>query len=230
MARRLAELSTLVKRASELSPDVAGRGTDQMLPVLAELSELFPSGGLRRGSTVSVAPGRSPGSTSLMLALLAAASETGSWVAVVGVPDLGVLAAAELGIALERLALVPRPGVMFDKVVATLLDGFDIVVATPQGMPSAGVRGQLAARARQHGSVLVPFGQKAWEGADIRLTTEGSVWHGLGRGRGRLRSRELTVTARGRGAVSRPRTVKLWLPGPAVEEHRPRLTVISGSG
>lgn len=204
-----------MKRASELSPEVAGRGDDRMLPVAPPLRELFPDGGLRRGSTVGVAPGSSPGATSLMLALLAAASQAGSWVAIVGVPDLGPLAAHELGIALDRMALVPRPGVSFDRVVATLLDGFDIVVAAPTGgVPAASVRVQLASRARQHGSVLIPFGPLAstWDGADITLRTEGSTWHGLGRGNGRLRTRALTVVARGKGTSSRPRRATLWLP------------------
>ncbi len=203
-----------------------------MLPVTPPLRELFPDGGLRRGSTVAVMPGSSPGSTSLMLALLAAASQAGSWVAIAGVPDLGALAAHEMGIALDRMALIPRPGVSFDRVVATLLDGFDIVVAAPTGVvPAAGVRAQLASRARQHGSVLVPFGPLAWDGADITLRTEGSVWHGLGWGRGRLRTRELTVVARGKGAASRPRRATLWLPHApddlATAPARPKLSLVS---
>src|SRR5687767_1892607 len=122
-----------------------------MLPVTPTLSGLFPEGGLRRGSTVAVMPGASPGATSLMLAMLAAASQAGSWVAVAGVPDLSPLAAHEMGIALDRMAFIPRPGVSFDRVIATLLDGFDIVVAAPAGgVPSASVRAQLASRARQH--------------------------------------------------------------------------------
>jgi hypothetical protein len=235
------ELSALahsqVKRASELSPEVAGHGDDRMLPVAPALRDLFPGGGLRRGATIAIAPGASPGATSLMLATLAAAAQAGSWVAIVGVPGLGPLAAHELGIALDRMALVPRPGVSFDRVVATLLDGFDIVVAAPAGaVPLASVRTQLASRARQHGSVLVPFGPLAWDGADITLRTEGSVWHGLERGRGRLRARSLTVVARGKGASARPRHATLWLPHhPDIAEiaepsaaARPRLSVVRG--
>jgi hypothetical protein len=219
---------TLVKRASELSPEVAGLGADRLLPVLPPLAGLFPGGGLRRGSTVAVSRGRSPGATTLMLALLAAASKAGSWCAIVGVPALGLVAAAEMGVVLERTALIPHPGAHHDKVVATLLDGFDIVVAATLGRPPPALRSQFAARARQHGCVFVPLrepgGATDWEGADVSLSTEGSTWHGLGSGRGRLRSRELTVVARGRGAAARPRQVSLWLPGPPVE--RPRLAVV----
>jgi hypothetical protein len=221
---------TLVRKASELDPGVAGLGADRMLPVMAPLAELLPGRGLRRGSTVTVSRGSSPGATTLMLTLLAAASKLGSWCAIVGVPSLGLVAAAEMGIVLERTALVPYPGAHQDKVVATLLDGFDIVVAATQGRPAPMLRSQLAARARQHGSVLIPFrgleGGTDWEGADLALSTEGSTWHGLGLGlgRGRLRNRELTVVARGRGAAARPRRATLWLPGPPIE--RPRLALV----
>jgi hypothetical protein len=199
-----------------------------MLPVVPPLADLLPGRGLRRGATVTVSRGGSPGATTLMLALIAAASRMGSWCAIVGVPHLGLVAAAEMGIVVERTALVPYPGTHHDRVVATLLDGFDIVVAATQGRPAPMLRNQLAARARQHGSVLIPFrghaGGTDWEGADVALSTEDSTWHGLGRGRGRLRNRELTVVARGRGAAARPRRATLWLPGPPIE--RPRLALV----
>ncbi|HEX4703670.1 MAG TPA: hypothetical protein VH352_16190, partial [Pseudonocardiaceae bacterium] len=92
----------------------------QILPVRAELADLLPLHGLRRGSTVVVR-----GSTTVLLALLAEATAAGSWAAVVGMPDLGLLAAAELGVAMPRLAVVPKPGANFGDVVAALLDGVD---------------------------------------------------------------------------------------------------------
>jgi hypothetical protein len=203
----------LVKRASQLGADTAGFGTDRMLPVPPYLRDLFPGGGLRRGSTVAITTGR--GATTLLLATLAAASQAGSWCAVVGMPQLGLVAADEIGISLERLALVPNPGPQWTNVVSVLLDGFDAVaVAVPD--VAASVRTQLAARARQRGSVLVPFG--SWDGADMTLSTESSRWHGLEKGRGRLRRRELTVRARGRGAAVRPRRTTFWLPGPPPAE------------
>jgi hypothetical protein len=225
------ELPGLVRRASELTTEVAGLGADRVLPVLPELRELFAGQGLRRGSTVAVrpVPGIS-GSTSLLLCLLAAASQGGSWCAVVGLPQLGLVAAAEMGVSLERLALVPYPGPQWTGVVATLLDGFDIVVVAATGPVAASVRAQLAARARQRGSVLMPFVANPWEGADISLTPEKSDWSGLGWGKGRLRSRELTVCARGRGSAERPRRSTFWLPGPPVPPpeapQRIRLSVV----
>ncbi|BCJ77844.1 hypothetical protein CS0771_73880 [Catellatospora sp. IY07-71] len=205
-----------VRRASDLTDELAGLGVDRLLPVLPELRELLPGHGLRRGSTVAVAPSGGPGcggATSLLLALLSAASSAGSWCAVVGLPTLGLAAAAEFGIVLDRLALVPHPGPQWTTVTGALLDGFDVVVAAPTGPVAASVRRQLAARARQRGSVLVPFGD--WDGADVVLSPVAGAWLGLGRGHGRLRCRELSVTARGKGAAARPRRVTMWLPAPS---------------
>lgn len=207
----------LVRPAS--APD-AGDAT-RVLPVLPELSGLLPNRGLRRGSTVSVAPGHPArtGGSSLVLALLAEASRAGAWCAVVGVPTFGAVAAAELGIALDRLALVPDPGPEWATVVAALIDGADIVVTAVPPTLTASVAARLAARARQRGAVLVPYGP--WEGADVTLRVVRGMWEGLGQGRGRLRRRELTISARGRGAAARPREARIWLPGDAATRALP---------
>ncbi|MFG2061371.1 hypothetical protein ACGFIK_08100 [Micromonospora sp. NPDC048871] len=204
-----AALAELVRPAS--APDPAGG--HRTLPVRPELSGLLPGRGLRRGSTIAVGAGQSrhSGTTSLLFALLAEASRTGSWCAVVGLPTFGAGAAAEAGIALDRLALVPQPGPEWPTVVAALIDGVDVVVTAVPATVSASVAGRLAARARQRGSVLVPYGR--WEGADVTLQVVRGVWEGLGSGRGRLRRREVTISARGRGAAARPKEAKVWLPG-----------------
>ncbi|HLU32920.1 MAG TPA: hypothetical protein VKZ74_02710 [Natronosporangium sp.] len=211
-----------VRRASDLARDRVAGGPNRVLPVAPELRPLLPA--LRRGSTVAVAPGTS----SLVLALIAPASAAGAWVAVVGMPGFGALAAAQAGVVWERLALVPHPEPEWGTVVATLLDGFDIVVTVPPGPVAPRLAGRLAARARQRGSVLVPYGR--WEGAELTLTAGQGAWEGLGAGHGRLRRRELTITARGRGAAGRPRQVRVTLPdaagrlGPARPATRPAPT------
>ncbi len=210
MINGAAALADLVRAAG----DTGEGGLHRVLPVVPELSGLLPARGLRRGSTVAVATGRAaPGSggTSLLLALLSAASRSGSWCAVVGVPTLGALAAAESGIALDRLALVPNPGPEWPTVVAALIDGVDVVVTAVPGPVSASIASRLAARARQRGSVLVPFGR--WDGADVTLQVQQGMWEGLGPGRGRLRRRRVTVMARGRGAAAQPREATMWMPG-----------------
>jgi hypothetical protein len=216
---RSAALAGLVRRASDYADTATGpaggSGVHRVLPVLPELSRVLPGRGLRRGSTIAVSPGVSwpAGGTSLMLALLVEASRAGSWCAVVGVPTLGVVAAAQAGIALDRLALVPHPGPEWPTVVAALLDGVDVVVAAVPGPVSASVASRLAARTRQRGCVLVPYGR--WAGADVTLQVIRGGWEGLGQGRGRLTRRLLSISARGRGAASRPKEIKIWIPGPS---------------
>ena len=141
-----------LRRSGEWARPVA-LAREQLLPVLTPLAPLFPEGGLRRGSTIFV---EGPGATSLALALGAATSAAGSWVAAVGLPSLGMLAAAELGVALERVVVVATPPAeAWATVVAALLDAVDLVWA---GLPSrvgAGDARRLAARARERGSVLM---------------------------------------------------------------------------
>src|SRR6266542_3987962 len=127
---------------------------EQLLPVPRALEPLLPDRGLRRGGTVAV-----DGSLALALALVAGASAAGSWVVAVGLPDLGVVAAAEAGIVLERLALVPRAGAAaWGAVVAALLDAIDVVLVRPPARLSAAVARRLAARARERRSVLLLVG------------------------------------------------------------------------
>lgn len=206
---RLAVARGLLRRAERRRP-VAVASDERMLPVAAPLARLLPAGGLRRGTTVAL-PART-GATSLLFALLAEASADGAWTAVVGRPELGLVAAAEAGVALERLALVPAPGPELVAVAAALLDGLDVVV-----LPAAGVRPadrqRLAARARQHGAVLLALG--SWPGADLELSCGRGAWAGLGSGAGRLRSRTVEVHLAGRGVAARGRRARLRLPGPA---------------
>lgn len=188
----------------------------RMLPVHPALADLFPWGGLRRGATVAVR-----GSTSLLFALLAPPTDTGSWAALVGMPDLGLRAASELGVAVERLALVRHPGANLPAVVAALLDGMDLVAVNPARLTDSHLR-RLSARARHRGAVLISTGQ--WPGADLELTLSDTRWTGLGDGHGFLEARETLVAARGRGAAARSRQAETYLPaaGGAVAA-RPRL-------
>jgi hypothetical protein len=249
-AVRSAVLAGLVRRASDYADPttgVGGGGVDRVLPVLPGLSRVLPGRGLRRGSTIAVSTGRSAwpaGASSLVLALLAEASRAGSWCAVVGVPTLGAVAATEAGIALDRLALVPNPGPEWPTVVAALIDGVDVVVAAVPAATAPSITSRLAARTRQRGSVLMPYGH--WDGADVTLRVLRGMWEGLGQGRGRLRCRQVTIVARGRGAAARPKEVTIWMPAdsggygstatpapegvplPAPGRGRPALTLVTG--
>lgn len=177
---------------------------DKVLPVGGPLRELLPDGGLRRGSTVSVV-----GSTTLALQLVAATSAAGSWVAAVGVPTLGAVAASDAGVVLERLALVPAPGEQWATVVAALLDALDVVlVRPPHRLRHADAR-KLIARARERGAVLVPLGP--WDGADVRLEVTSARWHGVGHGDGHLQGCRMDVVATGRRAAAREKRGVVWV-------------------
>ncbi|RZQ62910.1 hypothetical protein EWH70_18160 [Amycolatopsis suaedae] len=213
-ATALAALTSLpgVNTASGVASAAAHAATTgRVLPVLPELAELLPARGLRRGSTVAVR-----NSTSLLLALLAAATSSGSWVAVVGMPDLGVAAARELGVELARLALVPDPGADVAAVTAALLDGMDVVVVGAAAQPAGGVHPRVAhrlsARARNREAVLLAHGP--WPGAEVELSCRTRSWSGAGAGDGHLRGRQVEVRTRGRGAAARPGGGGLLLPGP----------------
>ncbi|MDX3657060.1 hypothetical protein PV646_07055 [Streptomyces sp. ID05-26A] len=189
-----------VNPASELTSTTTDHATGRVLPVRGELAGLLPWGGLRRGSTVSVG-----GSTSLLLALLAGATADGCWAAVVGLPQLGVLAAAELGVAVQRLALVPRPGSDPGQVIAALLDGVDLVAVACPLPPSLARR--LTARARQRRAVLIAFG--SWPSADVELTAESVGWNALDDGAETLRRQQISVRSGGRGSAGRAKQVLL---------------------
>jgi hypothetical protein len=185
------------------------------LPLAASVAELLP-GGLRRGTVLSVS-----GSTSLVLALAGEASREGSWVAIVGMPHVGLVAAARRGVDLARLALVPHPGAQAATAAAACIDGMDLVILGPRLALSDADRRRLAARARERGSVLLSAGVAgvAWPGARIEMAVEFAQWSGLGAGDGRLRDREVVVAVRERGGPVRRVPVLLdgergvWRPG-----------------
>jgi hypothetical protein len=195
----------------------------RVVDVPDQLATLLPWAGLRRGSVVGV-----HGCTSLLFALLSTASKAGMWAAVVGRPDLGVLAAAEAGVAVQRLVLVPRPGAELAAVTAALLDGVDLVAVAGAHQLSSADRRRLTGRVRQRGAVLLPLDE--WPGADVRLHGERVEWGGLGHGHGRLRSMRVTVRSRGRGAAARPRRADVLLVGDGTrtEQVQPRQLRVVG--
>src|SRR6185312_9490131 len=130
-----------------------GPGTGSALPVLPALRGLLPRGGLARGSVVAVAE-----FGLLCLALAAAASADGAWCGIAGIPEAGVLAAAALGLDAGRILLVPDPGPSWPQVVASLLDGCELVLLRPPARVSAQVRHRLEATLRRGRGVLLVAG------------------------------------------------------------------------
>ncbi len=187
------------------STERSGTRDDEVLPVLAGLRGLLPRGGLTGGSVLTV-----PEFGLLSLALLAGASADGAWCGIAGIPEAGVLAAAGLGLDLERTLLVPELGNAWSQVIASLLDGCDLVLLRPPARASAQVRHRLEAALRRGRGVLLVVGD--WPGAQVRLRVAAQGWTGLGAGHGRLRACCAEVVADGRGEAARPRTGWLWLP------------------
>lgn len=185
----------------------------RLLSVPPTMGDLFPDSGIRKGSTVVIEP--APGGTSLALAFAGPVTSDGGWAAAVGLPNLGLVAAAELGVRLDRLALVPDPGDQWPVAAAALLDGVDLLLLHPTGRPRPPDARRLAARARERGVVLLILGCSTWpEPPDIKLAVARSDWQGLGQGNGQLHARRLEVVSAGRRAAARERRLRLWLPGP----------------
>ncbi|HEU5159570.1 MAG TPA: hypothetical protein VFU43_21415 [Streptosporangiaceae bacterium] len=209
----------------------AGPAGSEPVPVLPALRPVIPGGGLPPGWVVSLG---GLGTASLGLALVAGAARDGGWCAAVGLPDLGVVAAAAMGAAPERLLLVDDPGRRWPDVVAALIDAVDLVLVRPRERPSPTIARRLAALARRGRCVLAVDGD--WGGAQLRLSVATAEWAGPGAGHGQLTGRLAHVAASGRGAAGPGRSAWMWLPGPdgtvrpaaaPAAEGRPPLEVVA---
>jgi hypothetical protein len=196
-----------VRSGGEIGADNDVLPNAGLLPVLPALRDLLPDGALQRGSVVAADDW-----SLLCLALAAGPVAAGAWCAAAGLPHLGVRAAAEVGLDPARLLLIGDLGTNWAQVVASLLDGCDLVLLRPPERASAQVRRKLEAAVRRYGAVLLVAG--GWAGAHTRLRVISREWTGVGTGHGRLRARQALVLADGRGRWARPRTRWLWLPGP----------------
>jgi hypothetical protein len=165
LRRRMAEVS------GKVGPSRRGQGSaadllpasETTLPVPQLLAETLPAG-LPRG-TVAVLSG----ARSLSLSMVAALTAAGGNAAIVGRPDAGLLAAAEMGADLSRIAVISDPGLDPVEVAAVLTDGMDLVVLSlGAGTVSPARARVVAARARHQGcTLLVADGD--WPGAGLRL-------------------------------------------------------------
>ncbi len=109
------------------------------------------------------------GARSLSLSMVAAVTAAGGHAAIVGQPDVGLLAAVEMGADLSRLAVIPEPGADPVEVAAVLMDGMDLVVLGLGGRSVPATRARaVVARARQKGCTLLVTGGD-WQGASARL-------------------------------------------------------------
>jgi hypothetical protein len=185
--------------SDELLPE-----SEAKLPIPQLLAEVLP-GALPRG-TVAVLSG----ARSLPLSMVAAVTAAGGNAAIVGQPNIGLLAAVEMGADLSRLAVIPDPGTDPVEVAAVLMDGMDLVVLGLGGrsVPLTLARA-VVARAHHKGcTLLVTDGE--WQGASMRLEArvcgyETTAGDSSLPGFGRISRVRLDVCARGR-ALYRART------------------------
>ncbi len=210
---------------------------ERVLPVPEAFTGILPHAGLQRGTLVATG---GAAASSLALALSGPVTGSGSWVAVVGLDRMGLLAAAELGVDLERVLVIADPGpARWAATVAALTDAVDLVLARPPAPVAVGIQRRLAARCRERGSVLLQVGGATgvWATApDLVVSASAVEWQGVGAGHGHLRARRVEVSVSGRRGADRPRRAGLWLPGPEgeislVAEPTPsRLRPITGAG
>lgn len=183
----------------------AVRAHERVLAIPGEFGALLPEGGVRRGSVIVLDGMRGAGVTALGLELVAAATAAGDWAAMVdGECTLGGWAAVELGVVLERFAVVQRvPPARWATVVAALLDGVGLVVAEVPPTIRIGDAHRLVGRARERDAVLAILGPWPAEAA-VRVYAERSAWRGLDSGGGHLidRARTVRVEARGRETLA----------------------------
>lgn len=180
------------------------RRSDPVCPVPPALAALLPGGGLKPGGVYCLE------SESLLASLLATPSREGSWCGVVGLQGLGVEAAVLAGVRIDRLVLVPEPGPRWLSVVAALCAAMPVVVVRPPETVRAGDAARLAARLRDHGTVLFAMGD--WPGAEATITVDEPCWTGLGDGWGYLASREVSISVTSKRHPW-PKSVRALLPG-----------------
>jgi len=208
-----AELAALAERVAPLV--LAGERT---LPVAEMFAGLFAERGLVRGRTLACT---GPAATSVALALVAPAVAAGSWLATIDVPTIGLDAASEFGVALERVVSVrtgditngeSQRAARWPDVVAAAADGFDLVITrVPVDASPSAIR-KVATRVRQRDVVVLVLGHPGALSCDGVLDTDAARWAGLGDGHGHLQQRHLVVEASGR-RLHGHRRCRLALPG-----------------
>jgi hypothetical protein len=163
LRRRMASIAGKKAGAAAVPADDLLPDSESQLALPPWLADLLPVP-VPRG-TVAVLSG----ARSLLLSVVAAVTAAGGNAAIVGQPDIGLLAAAEMGAVLSRLAVIPDPGTDPVEVAAVLVDGMDLVVLGLGGRRVPPTRARaVVARARNKGCTLLVTGGD-WQGAPTRL-------------------------------------------------------------
>jgi len=208
----MARTQTLRELHDRLAPFTLAH--DRLLAVPAPLLPLFPFGGLPPGQSIGF---DGPGSWSVALAMAAAITGHEGWMAVIGIEELGLVAAADLGVGLDRLLLIETvPSAQLGEVVAALVGAVKVIAIAPAREIHHRDARRLAARARERETTLLHLnGGRHWPHAlDVMIQAEPERWEGIGQGHGHLQHRRLSVGVTGRRSSARQRQVSVVLPDP----------------
>lgn len=141
--------------------DTRGAGShrlDHARQVLAATESRLGVTGRPTGGAVR----RAPADRADLYRAMAAAMGVSGWAGVVGLADIGWAAAAECGVALDRVLYVPDTAGCDGAVLAALVDGCALVVAGQARLAPSQAR-TLAARAHARGTTVLSI--PAWPGA-----------------------------------------------------------------
>ena len=193
---------------------------ERTLPLPSDLSDVFPEGGLVRGRSVSCT---GPSATSLALSLVSRAIAEGGWLALIDLPTIGLDAAGEYGIPLERIVRVDTTvdgGAVeggahrWSDVVAAAADGFDVLMVRVPSDVSPTIMRKVMTRVQRRGVVVVVLGDPGPMACDAELSVESAVWEGVLDGAGHLRQRTVAIRSGGRRVPGRCHR-DLLLPAPS---------------
>src|SRR4051812_18781322 len=152
--------------------------------------------GVQRGSVVTVGGAVGAGVTRTAFELAASMTAAGEWVAFVDHSSLGLTAAVELGVELERwVGVRDVPDGRWPVGIGALLDGMAMVVAPVPSRLALGDARRLLARTRERRAVLVALESLplervgSWPAeAALRVHVQRTDWSGLDAGGGLLTS------------------------------------------
>lgn len=149
-------------------------------------------GGLPRGGVTDVTD-----CPTALVELLAAATATGSCVAVVGYPRLSLAAVEADGGDLDRMVVVPEPMPHVGAVLGILVERLDLVLYRSPTPVTPTMARPVEARLRHSQCALVVCG--GWPRAQLHLDWRVDGVTGLGRGSGRISGVTFSGRAYGRG-------------------------------
>ena len=187
-------------------PTAAEVHTRTPVAVPVWMTSLLQEGGLPRGAAAQVAD-----CPALLVHLLAAVTAQGGCAAVVNHPQLAVAAVEAAGGDIDRLVLVPDSHPHTAAVLATLVEGMDMVIYHPltgQSEVTPTFARSVDARLKKSECSLVVCGG-TWPSSRLSIDAEVSGVMGLGQGSGRVRAIELNGRVWGKAQPPRTFTVEI---------------------